>query len=110
MKTILTPLKKTILSSVAATMLMTSSLSADCTYQLFSISSVKGTQISEFVDQLSDECSFTVIVTDPEAEKLLSKQLNKTNLKNLTIDEVLDLVLKENNLFYNLENNILHIS
>ena len=110
MKTILTPLKKTILSSVAATMLMTSSLSADCTYQLFSISSVKGTQISEFVDQLSDECSFTVIVTDPEAEKLLAKQLNKTNLKNLTVDEVLDLVLKENNLFYKLENNILHIS
>jgi len=110
MKTILTPLKKTILSSVAATMLMTSSLSADCTYQLFSISSIKGTQIGEFVDQLSDECSFTVIVTDPEAEKLLEKQLNKTNLKNLTIDEVLDLVLKENNLFYSLENNILHIS
>ena len=110
MKTILTPLKKTILSSVAATMLMTSSLNADCTYQLFSISSVKGTQISEFVDQLSDECSFTVIVTDPEAEKLLGKELNKTNLKNLTIDEVLDLVLKENNLFYELENNILHIS
>ena len=110
MKTILTPLKKTLLSSVAAATLLTSSLSADCTYQLFSISAVKGTQISEFVDQLSDECSFTVIVTDPEAEKLLSKELNKTNLKNLTVDEVLDLVLKENNLFYNLENNILHIS
>jgi len=110
MKTILNPLKKTILSSVAAATLMTSSLSADCTYQLFSISAVKGTQISEFVDQLSDECSFTVIVTDPEAEKLLSKELNKTNLKNLTVDEVLDLVLKENNLFYSLENNILHIS
>jgi general secretion pathway protein D len=40
----------------------------------------------------------------------LNKGLNKTNLKNLTIDEVLDLVLKENNLFYSLENNILHIS
>jgi len=95
MKTILTPLKKTLLSSVAAATLLTSSLSADCTYQLFSISAVKGTQISEFVDQLSDECSFTVIVTDPEAEKLLSKELNKTNLKNLTVDEVLDLVLKQ---------------
>ena len=109
MKQILKPLTKTFLSSVA-TMLLASSLSADCTYQLFSISSVKGTQIGEFVDQLSDECSFTVIVTDPEAERLLSKQLNKTHLKNLTVDEVLDLVLKENNLFYKLENNILHIS
>lgn len=110
MKKILQPLKKTILSTAAAATLLTSSLSADCTYQLFSIESVKGTQINEFIDQLSDECSFSVIVTDPEAEKLLNKGLNKTNLKNLTIDEVLDLVLKENNLFYSLENNILHIS
>lgn len=110
MKLTLKPLKNTLISSVAAATLLTSSLSADCTYQLFSISSIKGTQITEFVDQLSDECSFSVIVTDPEAEKLLSKELNKTNLKNLTIDEVLDLVLKENNLFYKLENNILHIS
>lgn len=110
MKQILKPLTKTLASTAAAAMLLTSSLNADCTYQLFSISSVKGTQISEFVDQLSDECSFTVIVTDPEAERLLSKQLNKTHLKNLTVDEVLDLVLKENNLFYKLENNILHIS
>ena len=110
MKQILNPLKKTLMSSTVAAMLLTSSLSADCTYQLFSIASVKGTQVGEFVDQLSDECSFSVIVTDPEAEKLLTKELNKTNLKNLTIDEVLDLVLKENNLFYKLENNILHIS
>ena len=110
MKNILNPLKKTLLSSAVAAALLTSSAQADCTYQLFTISSIKGTQIGEFVDQLSDECSLTVIVTDPEAEKLLSKELNKTNLKNLTVDEVLDLVLKENNLFYSLENNILHIS
>ena len=110
MKQILNPLKKTLMSTTVAALLLTSSLSADCTYQLFSIASVKGTQVGEFVDQLSDECSFSVIVTDPEAEKLLTKELNKTNLKNLTIDEVLDLVLKENNLFYKLENNILHIS
>ena len=110
MKQIFKPLKNTLMSSTVAAMLLTSSLSADCTYQLFSISSINGTQINEFVDQLSDECSFSVIVTDPEAEKLLNKELNKTNLKNLTIDEVLDLVLKENNLFYKLENNILHIS
>ena len=110
MKKILQPLKKTLLSTAAAATLLSSSLSADCTYQLFSIESVKGTQINEFVDQLSDECSFSVIVTDPEAERLLSKKLNKTNLKNLTIDEVLDLVLKENNLYYSLQNNILHIS
>ena len=72
MKQILKPLKNTLLSSAVAATLLASSLSADCTYQLFTISSIKGTQIGEFVNQLSDECSFTVIVTDPEAEKLFS--------------------------------------
>lgn len=110
MKNLFKPLKKTLLGSAVAATLLVSSVQADCTYQLFTITSIKGTPIGEFVDQLSDECSFTVIVTDPEAEKLLEKELNKTNLKNLTVDEVLDLVLKENNLFYTLENNILHIS
>ncbi|PHR58158.1 MAG: pilus (MSHA type) biogenesis protein MshL [Arcobacter sp.] len=110
MKNLFKPLKKTLLGSAVAATLLVSSVQADCTYQLFTITSIKGTPIGEFVDQLSDECSFTVIVTDPEAEKLLDKELNKTNLKNLTVDEVLDLVLKENNLFYELENNILHIS
>jgi len=110
MKNLFKPLKKTLLGSAVAATLLASSAQADCTYQLFTISSIKGTAIGEFVDQLSDECSFTVIVTDPEAEKLLKKELNKTNLKNLTVDEVLDLVLKENNLFYTLENNILHVS
>jgi general secretion pathway protein D len=89
---------------------MASALQADCTYQLFSISSNKGTKISEFIDQLSDECSFSVIVSDEETEKVLEKTLNKTKLKNLTIDEVLDLILKENNLTYTLENNILKLS
>jgi general secretion pathway protein D len=105
-----TPYKKTAISVAAASLFMASALSADCTYQLFSISATKGTKVSEFVDQLSDECAFSVIVTDPEAEKMLDKMLNKTKLKNLTIDEVLNLILAENNLAYTLENNVLKIS
>ncbi len=83
---------------------------ADCTYELFTISSSKNTKIIDFIDQLSDECNFSVIVTDPNAEKFLNRNLNKINLKNLTIDEVLDIILLENNLSYILENNLLKIS
>lgn len=106
----ITPLKKTLVSAAVASLFATSALYADCTYQLFSISATKGTKISEFIDQLSDECAFSVIVTDPEAEKVLEKALNKTKLKNLTIDEVLSLILTENNLTYTLENNVLKVS
>lgn len=96
--------------SFATAALLTPTLQADCTYELFNISSVKGTTVGEFIDQLSDECGMSLIVTDEQAEGVLKKPMNKTFLKNLTINEVLDLIIKENNLQYTLQNNILKIS
>lgn len=96
--------------SIATAALLTPSLQADCTYELFNISSVKGTSVGEFVDQISDECGMSVIVTDEQAEEILKKPMNKTFLKNLTINEVLDLIIKENNLQYTLQNNVLKVS
>lgn len=102
-------IKKIVYGSLL-TLLLSSSSYANCSYELFSISSTKDTRIIDFVEQLSDECEFSIIVTDPYAEKFLETKLNKTHLKNLTIDEVLSIILKENNLYYTLENNILKIS
>lgn len=92
------------------TILLSSNSFADCTYELFSISSTKDTKVIDFLNQLSDECEFSIIITDAQAEKFLEKKLNKTHLKNLTINEVLDIILKENNLSYTLENNLLRVS
>jgi general secretion pathway protein D len=102
-------IKTSLCTAILAVMISTSSF-ADCTYELFSISSIKNTKIMDFVDQLSDECGFSIIITDPNAEKFLQTKLNKTNLKNLTIEEVLDIILTEHNLSYTLENNLLKIS
>jgi general secretion pathway protein D len=99
-----------ILYGSLLSLLLSSSAYADCSYELFSISSTKNTKIIDFIEQLSDECEFSIIVTDPHAEKFLETKLNKTHLKNLTIEEVMNIILKENNLYYTLENNILKIS
>ncbi|MGE4396182.1 MAG: pilus (MSHA type) biogenesis protein MshL [Sulfurimonas sp.] len=101
---------KTTMYSTLLTVLLSTNIMADCSYELFSISSTKNTKIIDFIEQLSDECEFSIIVTDPNAQKFLDTNLNKTNLNNLTINEVLDLVLRENNLTYTLENNILKVS
>jgi len=101
---------KTSLCAALFTAMISTSSFADCSYELFSISSSKNTKIMDFVEHLSDECGFSIIITDPAAEEYLQKKLNKTNLKNLTINEVLDIILKENNLAYTLENNLLKIS
>ena len=110
MKLVFKPTTRALLLSVTAAVFLAAPLSADCTYELFNISSVKGTSVGEFIDQISDECGMSVIVADSEAENILKKQMNKTYLKNLTINEVLDLIVKENNLQYSLQNNILKIS
>ena len=99
------------LTSIAVAVLLASSVqAADCTYELFSISGAKGMTISKYIDQLSNECELTLIISDNEAEKKMSKRLQRTNLKNLTLNEVLDILLVDNNLNYTLENNILKIS
>ncbi len=100
---------KAIIFSISVT-LMPSIAVADCTYELFTISSAKGTTINSFIDQITDECHYSVIVTDNDAEAILNQAMNKTNIKNMTINEVLNFVLKENNLAYTLQNNILRIS
>ena len=104
---------KTLTSTIYGaflTVLISTSLTADCSYELFSISSAKNTKIMDFVEQLSDECEYTVIANDTKTQKFLNTTLNKTHIKNLTINEVLDLILTKNNLSYTLENNVLNIS
>ena len=76
-------------TSIAAVLLLAGTLHAgDCTYELFSISGKKGMTISNYIDQLSNECGLTLIISDNEAEKKMSKMLQRTNLKNLTLNEV----------------------
>ncbi|MFA6072443.1 MAG: secretin N-terminal domain-containing protein, partial [Janthinobacterium sp.] len=110
MKPVFNSSARALLLSVTTAAFLSSSASADCTYELFNIASVKGTTVGDFIDQISDECAMSVIVADAEAETILKKQMNKTYLKNLTINEVLDLIVKENDLQYTLQNNILKIS
>ena len=83
---------------------------ADCSYELFSISSTRDTKIIDLVEQLSDQCEFSIVITDPNAQQFLNKTLNKTHIRNLTLEEVLHLILEENNLAYKLEDNMLKIS
>ena len=96
--------------AVIFTLFIFNNLFAECSYELFSISSTKETRIVDFVEHLSNECDLSIIVTDPYAKKFLDTKLNRTNLNNLTITEVLDIILKENNLLYTLQNNLLKIS
>ena len=103
-------MRKNLYGMILATSALFTQLHADCSYELFSISSTRDTKIIDFVEQLSDQCEFSIVITDPNAQEFLNKTLNKTHIKNLTLDEVLHIILTENNLAYKLQDNILKIS
>lgn len=99
-----------ILFKTVPFLLLLSVAHADCSLELFTISSKKGTKIAEFVDQLSHQCEYTVIIKDRFAQSIMEKRLNKLSLKKVSIHEVFDILLRENNLHYTLSNDILKIS
>jgi len=92
------------------TLIFSTLYAKECKNEIFNVNSDKGTTISEFIDQLSDECSFSVIVTDTQAKNILSSSMDKIHMKDVILDELLSFVLNENNLAYSLKNNILKIS
>jgi len=80
-----------------------------CKYKWFNFS--VNTQISsyELLDQLADECGFSLYVADDISKKTLDKPLNVKNFNNLLFDDILDLLVKENHLFYRFKKSILKV-
>jgi general secretion pathway protein D len=90
-------------------------LHADCQSKFFSFKvnstkSAPGT-ILNVLENLSNECRMSLIFTDDEAKKRVEKKISYLSVKDFTLEEILDLLLSENNLFYSLsDKNVLKIS
>jgi len=86
------------------------SIANSCTGRQFNIVSKKGSKIGDFIDQIVDTCNLNLIIGNSITNKTLEKRLNKIYLKNVGLDEVLNIFLNRNNLFYDLKGNTLEIS
>jgi general secretion pathway protein D len=83
----------------------------ECEDKMFSqLNAAKGTTVYQLLDQMSSYCSFSIVVKDDEAERILQKGLGNTNLKNFTINDILSFLLTDNNLEYEFKNGILKVS
>ncbi|MBE0494880.1 MAG: pilus (MSHA type) biogenesis protein MshL [Campylobacterales bacterium] len=81
-----------------------------CEFRVFNVRINESVSIREVINQLSSVCSFSTIVRDPQATLLLETSLQGINIKDLTLHEILDLLLEENNLNYEFKRNVLRIS
>ncbi|MDD3463499.1 MAG: pilus (MSHA type) biogenesis protein MshL [Sulfurospirillaceae bacterium] len=81
-----------------------------CDYRIFNIKTTDKVSSIEFISQIADICDFSIIIKDMEAERLLAKKLPGVNIKNLSLGEVFNIVLTDNDLFYEYDKNFLKIS
>ncbi|MGM0624054.1 MAG: pilus (MSHA type) biogenesis protein MshL, partial [Campylobacterota bacterium] len=86
------------------------SAQANCEYQLFNVTANDNVTVGDIVEHVSNECSYTVVVKDSFAHEAMNNPLYLFNLKNASVDEVLEVTLTENDLNYTLTNGVLRIS
>ncbi len=84
------------------------SLSANCENKFFtfSIKESNGQSVSimNILENISDECKMTIIFEDNSVKEALNKKLNYINVEDYSLKDLLDLMLSENNIFYELKN------
>ncbi|MRJ03166.1 MAG: pilus (MSHA type) biogenesis protein MshL [Epsilonproteobacteria bacterium] len=81
-----------------------------CDTQLFTLKSAPGLKVKEFIDNIAQECHLSVVVKDKYAKRALEKRLGRINLEKVSLYEILNLILEENDLSYTIENGVLKIS
>ncbi|WP_139453871.1 pilus (MSHA type) biogenesis protein MshL [Campylobacter armoricus] len=80
-----------------------------CNQRVFDISIEDKTSLLEILNELGRECSYSIIIKDLVAKEKLDNMQNYLHIKKMTLREIFNLLLKENNLSYEFEKNILKI-
>ncbi|OQX72958.1 MAG: pilus (MSHA type) biogenesis protein MshL [Campylobacteraceae bacterium 4484_4] len=83
---------------------------SSCDVRTFNIKIADKVQTSEILNQLSNECGFSIITKDPEAKKQLDEEVYGINIKKMTLDEIFDILVKSKGLEYSYDKNVLMIS
>jgi len=100
----------TVLAIALLSPIQAAEKSKACEYRTFNIKTNNKATGAELLTELAEVCDFSIVVKDTEAEKALAKNLNGVNIKNLSLDEVFQLIIQDNDLFYVYDKNYLKVS
>ncbi len=84
--------------------------SKSCEYRAFSIKTSDKITNIDLLTQIADTCNFTVLIKDAYAKEALRNNLNGVNIKNLSLNELFDLLIGDSDLYYTFDNDVLKIS
>lgn len=80
-----------------------------CHQRFFDISVDSKSTLLEILNELGKECGFSIIIKDSLVQKKLNTTQNYLHIRKMSLREIFNLLLKENNLAYDYERNILKI-
>ncbi len=81
-----------------------------CDYRSFNIKVSEEVTTSEILNQLSNECSFSVITKDSYAQEKLKDKLYGINIKKMSLEEIFDVLIGSKGLDYDYDSKLLTIS
>ncbi len=101
-------------SLLTAMVLATAGLSAmhakSCDHRSFNIKVNDEVQTSEILNQLSNECSFSIVTKDKFAKEKLDQKLYGVNIKQMRLDDIFDILIASKGLSYDYDHHVLTIS
>lgn len=106
-------LKKTVLAIGTASLLLgsVSTLQAkSCDNRTFNIKISEDVAALEILNQLSDECGFSIISNDKVSGELLGEKLSGINIKKMSLEEIFNVLVGTKGLEYTYSGNLLKIS
>lgn len=89
---------------------LSASKANECQKKLFDMRIMEAVSIEESLEHFSNLCSFSIVVKDDLAKDKLLKMQKNINVSQMSLDEIFDLLIKENNLNYEFDGKILKIS
>jgi len=103
-------LKNILLSSLFMVLSLEILHANSCSTQMFTVTLNSSLTYGDVVENLADECGLTLLVKDEEAKKRLQENLYYVKLKDASLEEFLDVILRENDINYELTDNKLRIN
>ncbi|NPA81427.1 MAG: pilus (MSHA type) biogenesis protein MshL [Epsilonproteobacteria bacterium] len=80
-----------------------------CRYRVFNIQVSDEVTTQDLLNQLSQECDFSIVTKDSVAQKELQKKIFGINVKNMTLEEIFNLLLLDKGMEYDFKNGVLKI-
>jgi len=103
-------IKNILLLSLYLVLSLDSLQANSCSTQMFTVTLNSSLTYGDVVENLADECGLTLLVKDEEAKKRLQESLYYVKLKDASLEEFLDVILRENDINYELMGNKLRIN